>query len=66
MYCFGIGEAAASNWARMRVRLVEAGVRVNVNDLWIAAVALANDLPVVTQDADFDPLGPVGVSVIRV
>lgn len=67
MHCFGIDEAAASHWARMRIRLAEEGLRVNVNDLWIAAVALANDLPVVTQDDDFDPLTKlVGLSVIRV
>lgn len=67
MHCFGVNEAAASHWARMRVRLVEERLRVNVNDLWIAAVALANDLPVVTQDEDFAPLKAlVGLSVIRV
>jgi len=30
------------------------GRRINTNDLWIAAIALANDLVVVTQDADFE------------
>jgi len=29
---------------------------MNVNDAWIAAIALAHDLPVVTQDDDFDAL----------
>jgi predicted nucleic acid-binding protein len=33
--------------------LAAAGRRVNVNDLWIAAIALAHGLPVVTQDGDF-------------
>lgn len=54
-------------WARMRVHLAEAGRRVRVNDLWIAAIAAARGLPVVTQDDDFDPVaGVAGLSVIRV
>ena len=37
------------------------------NDLWIAAVALANGLPVVTQDSGFDVLAELGaLEVIRV
>jgi predicted nucleic acid-binding protein len=48
-----IDESVAVEWARMRVLLAEDGRRANVNDLWIAATALAHDLPVVTQDADF-------------
>jgi predicted nucleic acid-binding protein len=59
--------AAALHWARLRVRVAEAGRRVNVNDLWIAAVALAHDLPVVSQDDDFDVLAELGLlEVIRV
>lgn len=60
------GEVAAE-WARLRVLLAEAGRRVNVNDLWIAATAVAHGLPVVTQDDDFSPLEDAGgVAVIRV
>lgn len=55
-----IDVAAAGAWADLRVRLAEAGRRVNVNDLWIAAVALANELPVVTQDADYEALSDLG------
>jgi predicted nucleic acid-binding protein len=62
-----IDESAARAWARMRVHLAESGRRVNVNDLWIAAVAASRGLPVVTQDDDFGPLaGIVGLEVIRV
>jgi hypothetical protein len=62
-----IDSAAAGEWARLRVRLAEEGRRANVNDLWIAAVALANGLPVVTQDGDFDVLEPLGgPEVVRV
>jgi predicted nucleic acid-binding protein len=62
-----VDAAAAAHWARLRVRLAEEGRRANVNDLWIAAIAAANDLPVVTQDGDFDPISAVGgPAVIRV
>jgi predicted nucleic acid-binding protein len=62
-----VDEAAARVWARMRVHLAQTGRRVRVNDLWIAAVAAANNLPVVTQDDDFDPVhGVAGLAVIRV
>ena len=58
---------AARRWAELRVRLAELGRRAKVNDLWIAAVALANNMDIVTQDDDFDVIelagGPV---VIRV
>lgn len=62
-----IDEAVGSVWARMRVHLAESGRRVNVNDLWIAATAAANGLPVVTQDDDFDPvLGVADLVVVKV
>jgi predicted nucleic acid-binding protein len=63
----GIDESAARTWARMRVHLADSGRRVNVNDLWIAAVAASRGLPVVTQDGDFGPVeGIGGLEVIRV
>jgi predicted nucleic acid-binding protein len=62
-----VDAAAAAQWARMRVLLHEAGRRIGVNDLWIASVALAHELPVVSQDADFDVLDELGlVEVVRV
>ncbi len=62
-----VDAAAAAHWAQLRVRLAELGRRVNVNDLWVASVALANDLPVLTQDADFDAMVDAGgPHVIRV
>lgn len=58
---------AARHWATLRVRLAEEGRWINVNDLWIAAVAAAHDLPVVTQDSDYDPLESIGgPPVIRI
>ena len=59
--------AAAAQWARLRVLVHEAGRRVGVNDLWIAAVAVAHGLPVVTQDSGFDALDDLGLlEVVRV
>jgi predicted nucleic acid-binding protein len=61
-----VDEATALTWARMRVQLAEAGRRVNVNDLWIAASAASRDLPVVTRDDDFTALAEVAaLRVIR-
>jgi hypothetical protein len=58
---------AARRWAELRVRLAELGLRAKVNDLWIAAVAHANGMDVVTQDDDFDVIEQAGgPSVVRV
>ena len=62
-----IDGVVAAEWARLRVEIAGAKRRVNVNDLWIAATARANRLPVVTQDDDFDVLSSLGlVTVIKV
>jgi predicted nucleic acid-binding protein len=62
-----VDEAAARAWSYMRVHLAETGRRVRINDLWIAAVAVASGLAVVTQDDDFEPVrGVSGLDVIRV
>ena len=62
-----IDSVAAAQWGRMRYRLREEGRKINVNDLWIAAVALAHNLPVITQDRDFTMLidlgGPAVINV---
>jgi len=57
----------AASWALLRVHLAETGRKLNVNDLWVAATALAHNVPVVTQDDDFGPIDGVGgLVVIRV
>lgn len=62
-----VDDAVAASWALLRVHLAEAGRRLNVNDLWIAATALAHAIPVVTQDEDFSPVeGVGGLEVLRV
>lgn len=62
-----VDDQVAAAWGRLRVHLAQSGRRLNVNDLWIAATAVANGLPVVTQDDDFGPLdGVAGLTVVRV
>lgn len=67
MTALPVDEEAAQMWALLRVHLAEAGRRVRVNDLWIAAIAAAKHLPVVTQDDDFDVLeGVAGLAIVHV
>ena len=62
-----IDTAVADEWARLRLLLAEAGRRVNVNDTWIAATALAHGVPVVSQDHDYETLAEIsGLRVITV
>jgi predicted nucleic acid-binding protein len=54
-------------WAGMRAYLATSGQRVNANDMWIAATAAAYEIPILTQDADFDALnGVAGLTVIQI
>ncbi len=40
---------------------------MSTNDIWIAAAAAAHEIPVLTQDGDFDTLsGVAGLTVIPV
>lgn len=59
-----VDDAVAAAWARLRVALRDASLRMGVNDSWIAATALALGVPVVTQDEDYVTLP--GLAVIRV
>ena len=64
---FPIDHRVAETWAGMRAYLAALGERVSVNDLWIAATAAANRMPVITQDRDFNALSGVnGLAVIEV
>lgn len=53
----------AEHWALLRIALRDRGLRMPINDSWIAATAMALGVPVATQDADF-PDG-VGLTIIR-
>ena len=56
--------AVAETWARLRLLLRDSGQRMPVNDSWIAATAMALDVPVVTQDDDY--VDVTGLTVIMV
>ena len=63
----GIDEWVADEWAALRSWLADAGRRLDVNDLWIAATAIRFDVPVVTQDNDFFVISGVrGLEVVQV
>jgi len=54
----------AHAWATLRLALRDAGKRMPINDSWIAATAIANGMPVASQDGDYDDVP--GLQVIRV
>jgi predicted nucleic acid-binding protein len=59
-----IDQAIAETWARLRLLLRDGGMRMPVNDSWIAATAMTLGVPVVTQDDDYVEVA--GLSVIRI
>ena len=56
-----IDEAVSDAWALLVSRLRAAGRKMAINDSWIAATAIAHDIPLVTQNADYDDLPDVEV-----
>jgi tRNA(fMet)-specific endonuclease VapC len=44
----------AEHYARLFVQLKRAGTPIPDNDLWIAALALQHDLPLITRDHHFE------------
>jgi predicted nucleic acid-binding protein len=59
-----IDARVAHAWAALRLALRDAGKRMPINDSWIAATAIANGMPVASQDGDYDDVP--GLEVIRV
>ena|SRR5438552_3239641 len=59
-----IDRDVAVAWASLRLNLRDAGRRMPLNDSWIAATAIAHDIAVVSQDADYDDVP--GLTVIRI
>jgi predicted nucleic acid-binding protein len=60
-----VDDRVAEAWAWLRIQLRDQRQRMPVNDSWIAATAIALDIPVVTQDDDY-PVGVPELQVIRV
>jgi len=58
-----IDEEVSDAWALLVSRLRASGRKVPINDSWIAATAIAHQVPIVTQDFDYDTMP--GVEVIR-
>jgi predicted nucleic acid-binding protein len=58
-----IDDGVAQRWARLRVALRDGGLRMGINDSWIAATAMAHGVPVVTQDDDYPFVE--GLDVVR-
>lgn len=48
-----VDDHVAAAWALLRQRLKAARQRMEINDSWIAASAIANNWPLVTQDHGF-------------
>lgn len=59
-----VDDDVAAAWARLRVVLRDCRLRMQGNDAWIAATAIALGVPVVTQDGDY--IEVPGLAVIRV
>ena len=59
-----VDDDVAAQWARLRVLLRDSGQRMPVYDSWIAATAMALNVPIVTQDDDYIRLAEL--PVIRV
>jgi predicted nucleic acid-binding protein len=49
-----VDEAVSDAWALLVSRLRASGRKVPINDSWIAATAIAHQVPIVTQDSDYD------------
>ncbi|MEU1985561.1 type II toxin-antitoxin system VapC family toxin [Nocardia sp. NPDC019395] len=58
-----VDELVAETWALLVSRLRAAGRKAPINDSWIAATALTYDVPVVTQDGDYDDMP--GLRVVK-
>ena len=59
-----IDSGVAHAWAALRLALRDHGARMPLNDSWIAATAIANRIPVVSQDRDYD--GVPGLEVVQI
>lgn len=59
-----IDDRIADVWAGLTARLRADGRRMPLNDSWLAATALVHEMPIVTQDDDFDSV--YGLTTIKV
>jgi predicted nucleic acid-binding protein len=59
-----IDEPVSDAWALLVAKLRADGRKAPINDTWIAATAIAHDLPIFTQDSDYDAMP--GLNVIKI
>jgi predicted nucleic acid-binding protein len=59
-----IDERTSDAWALLVAKLRAEGRKAPINDTWIAATALAHNLPLATQDTDYDVMP--GLTVIKI
>jgi hypothetical protein len=59
-----IDERVSDAWALLVAKLRAEGRKAPINDTWIAATAIAHNLPLATQDADYDAMP--GLTVIKI
>jgi predicted nucleic acid-binding protein len=48
-----VSEKTTQIYAEISLQLRRAGTPIGTNDIWIAAICIENDLPLLTLDADF-------------
>jgi predicted nucleic acid-binding protein len=60
-----VDERVAAAWALLRQRLKTMGAKMEINDSWIAATAVAHGWPVITQDDGY-PTNVPDLVVIKV
>lgn len=58
-----VDEGVSDAWALLVSQLRRAGRKAPINDTWIAATAIEHQVPVLTQDSDYDDMP--GLEVIR-
>ena len=54
-----VDEETSDRYATIRVALKKAGTPVAANDIWIAASAMQQGLPILTSDRDFQKISQV-------
>jgi hypothetical protein len=59
-----VDRPVAHAWAALRLALRDSAKRMPLNDSWIAATAIAHQLPIVSQDDDYDDVP--GLRVIHI
>jgi predicted nucleic acid-binding protein len=59
-----IDERVSEVWAVLVAKLRADKRKAPINDTWIAATALAYNVPVATQDNDYDPMP--GLTIIKI